>query len=400
MERWARELAALELQGMRRSLRTVDGQGPRAVVDGCDVLLLCSNNYLGLAGHPALLEAAAAATYRYGAGSGASRLVSGTLPPHAQLEERLADFKGTEAALLFNSGFAANTGILQGLFGPDDVIFSDELNHASLIDGCRLSRARTIIYPHNDMAALEALMAGAVRQRRGRWLLVTDGVFSMDGDIAPLPELCALKERFNALLMVDDAHGTGVLGATGRGTAEELGCLGRVDLQMGTLGKALGCAGAYLAASRVIIDTLINRSRAFIFSTSLPPAVPAAAQAALDVVASAEGAQLRARLRENQKRFSGRLRAGGLDLRHSATQIVPVFRSARMAGSPTPLPVVLGSTFGKSRIVCIGDHVWPPSVLRIIPTSMSAGKSPACLWRMSNTASSVPAFDVVSPGIR
>lgn len=331
MKRWSQELAELEARGMRRTLRTVDGQGPRALVDGRDVLLLCSNNYLGLAGHPALLEAAAAATYRYGAGSGASRLVSGTLPPHAQLEERLAAFKGTEAALLFNSGFAANTGILQGLFGPDDVIFSDELNHASLIDGCRLSRARTVVYPHGDAAALEVIMNREARQRRGRWLIVTDGIFSMDGDIAPLPALCTLKERFEALLMVDDAHGTGVLGATGRGTAEQLGCLERIDLQMGTLGKALGCAGAYLAAPRVVIDTLINHSRPFIFSTSLPPAVPAAALAALDLVESVAGTQLRERLGDNLTRFAGLLREAGLDLLSSATQIVPV-----LVGEPAP----------------------------------------------------------------
>jgi glycine C-acetyltransferase/8-amino-7-oxononanoate synthase len=331
MERWSRELAELEASGLRRTLRTVDGQGPRAVVDGRDVLLLCSNNYLGLAGHPALLEAAAAATWRYGAGSGASRLVSGTLPPHAQLEERLAEFKGTEAALLFNSGFAANTGILQGLFGPDDVIFSDELNHASLIDGCRLSRARTLIYPHGDVAALERLLAAEAPRRQGRWLIVSDGVFSMDGDLAPLPALCALKERFEALLMVDDAHGTGVLGAGGRGSGEHCGCLERIDLQMGTLGKALGCAGAYLAAPRVVIDTLINRSRPFIFSTSLPPAVPAAAMAALDLVAGVEGARLRTDLQRNRDAFAERLRAAGLDLLHSASQIVPV-----LIGAPEP----------------------------------------------------------------
>jgi 8-amino-7-oxononanoate synthase len=331
MDRWRRELAELEASGLRRTLRTVDGQGPRAVVDGRDVLLLCSNNYLGLAGHPALLEAAAAATWRYGAGSGASRLVSGTLPPHAQLEERLAEFKGTEAALLFNSGFAANTGILQGLFGPDDVIFSDELNHASLIDGCRLSRARTLIYPHGDVAALERLLAAEAPRRQGRWLIVSDGVFSMDGDLAPLPALCALKERFEALLMVDDAHGTGVLGAGGRGSGEHCGCLERIDLQMGTLGKALGCAGAYLAAPRVVIDTLINRSRPFIFSTSLPPAVPAAAMAALDLVAGVEGARLRTDLQRNRDAFAERLRAAGLDLLHSASQIVPV-----LIGAPEP----------------------------------------------------------------
>lgn len=331
MDRWRRELEELDTAGMRRTLRTVDGQGPRAVVDGRDVLLLCSNNYLGLAGHPALLEAAAAATWRYGAGSGASRLVSGTLPPHAQLEERLAAFKGSEAALLFNSGFAANTGILQGLFGPDDLIFSDELNHASLIDGCRLSRARTVVYPHRDIQALERLLAAEAPQRKGRWLIVTDGVFSMDGDIAPLVALCELKERFDALLMVDDAHGTGVLGASGRGTAEQLGCLGRIDLQMGTLGKALGCAGAYLAAPHVVINTLINRSRPFIFSTSLPPSVPAAAMAALDIVESSEGARLRADLERNREFFAGRLHAAGLELLGSATQIIPV-----LVGEPAP----------------------------------------------------------------
>lgn len=331
MERWQHELDQLDDHGMRRTLRTVDGQGPRAVVDGREVLLLCSNNYLGLAGHPALLEAAVAATWRYGAGSGASRLVSGTLPPHAQLEERLAVFKGTGAALLFNSGYAANTGILQGLYGPDDVIFSDELNHASLIDGCRLSRARGVVYPHGDVHALERLLVAEAPKRKGRWLIVTDGVFSMDGDLAPLPALCALKERFDALLMVDDAHGTGVLGASGRGTGEELGCLPRIDLHMGTLGKALGCAGAYLAAARPIIDTLINRSRPFIFSTSLPPATPAAALAALDLVESAEGAELRNNLRRNREGFATRLRTAGLDLLTSATQIVPI-----LIGGPAP----------------------------------------------------------------
>lgn len=354
MERWTRELAELEASGLKRTLRTVDGQGPRAVVDGREVLLLCSNNYLGLAGHPALLEAAAAATWRYGAGSGASRLVSGTLPPHARLEERLAEFKGTEAALLFNSGFAANTGILQGLFGPADVIFSDELNHASLIDGCRLSRARTLVYPHGDVAALERLLAAEAPRRQGRWLIVTDGVFSMDGDLAPLPALCALKERYDALLMVDDAHGTGVLGGGGRGTGEHFDCLQRIDLQMGTLGKALGCAGAYLAAPRVVIDTLINRSRPFIFSTSLPPAVPAAAMAALDLVAGAEGVRLRAELQRNREAFAERLRAAGLDLLHSATQIVPV-----LIGAPEPTMAITRRLLGEGIFL---QGIRPPTV--------------------------------------
>lgn len=329
MKQWETELAALGAAGMRRSLRVVeDGQGPHVHVDGRDLLLLCSNNYLGIAGHPALVEAAVAATRRFGAGSAASRLISGTLPPHSQLEERLAEFKGAGAALLFNSGYAANTGILQGLFGPDDLIFSDALNHASIIDGCRLSRARTVVYPHADPAGLAELMAMERPRRKGRWLIVTDGVFSMDGSIAPLEALCDIKEANDALLMVDDAHGTGVLGSGGRGTAEVLGCLGRVDLQMGTLGKGLGCAGAYLASSRAAVDTLINRSRPFIFSTSLPPAVPAAALAALDLVESAEGADLRRDLERNRHLFAERLAAGGLDLFGSCTQIVPVLTGA------------------------------------------------------------------------
>jgi len=332
MDRWRQQLADLEARGMRRTLRTLDGlQGPRVLLDGREVLLLCSNNYLGLAGHPALIEAAREATSRYGAGTGGSRLISGSMPPHAALEERLAAFKGAGGALLFNSGYAANTGILQGLFGEDDVIFSDALNHASIIDGCRLSRARTVVYPHADAAALDALMAAEAPTRRGRWLIVTDGVFSMDGDLAPLPELVRLKERHDALLMVDDAHGTGVLGAGGRGTAEHFGCLAGVDLHMGTLGKALGSAGAYLAAARVVIDTLINRSRSFIFSTSLPPAAPAAALAALDVVASREGEGLRRGLAANRELFARNLQQGGVDLLGSVTQIVPV-----LTGEPAP----------------------------------------------------------------
>ncbi len=325
MEQWKKELAGLDATGMRRSLKVVeDGQGPHVQIDGRDLLLLCSNNYLGIAGHPALVEAAVAATRNFGAGSGASRLISGTLRSHADLEERLACFKGTEAALLFNSGYAANTGILQGLLGPDDLVFSDALNHASIIDGCRLSQARTVVYPHADLAALEELMVMERPQRKGRWLIVTDGVFSMDGDLAPLDALCDLKEANDALLMVDDAHGTGVLGIHGRGSGELLGCLDRIDLHMGTLGKGLGCAGAYLASSRAAIDTLINRSRPFIFSTSLPPAVPASAMAALDLVESEEGAVLRRDLERNRQLFTERLTVGGLDLLGSCTQIVPV----------------------------------------------------------------------------
>jgi glycine C-acetyltransferase/8-amino-7-oxononanoate synthase len=325
MNDWQDDLDQLENQGMLRALRIVeDGQGPKVHVNGREVLLLCSNNYLGIAGHPALIEAMVAATRTFGAGSGASRLVSGTLPTHAALEERIAQFKGTPAALLFNSGYAANTGIIQGLFGPDDVVFSDELNHASIIDGCRLARARTVIYPHCDVRALAEIMEREKPDRKGRWLIITDGVFSMDGDMAPLVELCDLKEEHGALLMVDDAHGTGVLGQRGRGTGEHLNCLERIDLHMGTLGKALGCAGAYLAAERAVIDTLINHSRSFIFSTSLPPGVPAAAMAALDIVDSEEGRELRGKLESNRILLSESLIAGGMDLLGSTTQIVPV----------------------------------------------------------------------------
>jgi len=324
-ERLRRHLEELAGQGMLRSLREIEGaQGPHVEIDGRRVLLLCSNNYLGIAHHPLLIEASVRATRDFGTGSGASRLVSGSMSLHHRLEEQIAAFKSSEAALVFNSGYAANTGILQGLCGPDDTIFSDSLNHASIIDGCRLSRARTLVYPHGNWQALADLMEREARTRRGEWLIVTDGVFSMDGDIAPLARLAALKERFGALLMVDDAHGTGVLGATGRGSGEHCGCLDRIDLHMGTLGKALGGFGAFLAASRTVVDTLINRSRSFIFSTSLPPGVLAAAQAAFELVASAEGALRRERLEANRRLFTQRVARAGIDTLGSPTQIVPL----------------------------------------------------------------------------
>lgn len=322
---WTCHLEHLAQTDMLRTLRTISGpQGPRVRLEGRDVLMLCSNNYLGLSTHPALIEASCRASRDFGVGSSGSRLLSGTMSLHVAFEERLAAFKKTEAALLYNSGYAANTGIIAGLLDENDTVFSDALNHASIIDGCRLTRARTLVYPHGDVAALATLMAAEMPNRQGRWLIVTDGVFSMDGDMAPLQQLCELKAKYDALLMIDDAHGTGVLGATGRGSAEACGCLEQVDIHMGTLGKGLGGFGAYVAGRRVVIDTLVNRSRSFIFSTSLPPAVPAAAIAALDVVDSPEGARLRQRLEANRRLFVETLRQGGAELTDTVTQIVPI----------------------------------------------------------------------------
>lgn len=325
MQTFAEELAALRMEGLFRSMRLVEGnQSKRAVLDGREVLLLCSNNYLGLADHPLLKEAAIRAVERYGVGSGASRLVSGTMELHEALEARIATFKGTNSALVFNSGYAANTGIISAIAGRGDVIFSDRLNHASIVDGALLSRARFVRYPHNDISVLRRLLEDT-EVASGRRLIVTDGVFSMDGDMAKLSDLVALKKEFNALLMVDDAHGTGVLGDGGRGSAEQCGVMAEVDIHMGTLGKALGSFGAYAAASREIIDYLVNRARSFIFSTSLPPAVLAASLAAFDLVDSPSGAELRLALAANTIRFKAGLQAAGFDTMGSETQIVPVY---------------------------------------------------------------------------
>lgn len=323
MSVYSDKLDQLRREGLYRSMRLVEGpQDSHVKLDGRDVLLFCSNNYLGLADHQKVKEAAVAAVLRFGAGSGAARLVSGTMELHRELECRLALFKGTEAALLFNSGYAANTGVISALVGKGDVIFSDRLNHASIVDGALLSRARLIRYPHNDLAALRRLLSDT--STTGRRLIVTDGVFSMDGDLARLRELAVLKREFDALLMVDDAHGTGVLGQTGRGTAELFNCQSDIDIQMGTLGKALGSFGAYVAARGDIIEYLVNTARSFIFSTSLPPAVLAASLAALDIVDSPEGKSLRDRLAANTAVFRESLLLSGFDTMGSETQIVPI----------------------------------------------------------------------------
>ncbi|MGN6816832.1 MAG: 8-amino-7-oxononanoate synthase [Solirubrobacterales bacterium] len=316
----AERLEELRERGLYRRLRLIDGpQGPSVTLDGRPVLLLCSNNYLGLADRAEVREAAAEAALRWGAGSGASRLISGNMEPHRHLEERLAAFKRYEAALLFGSGYLANTGAIAALAGRGEVVFSDELNHASIVDGCRLSRAETFVYRHGDLEHL----AWALYHVRGRpALIVTDGVFSMDGDVAPLAELLELARRHGARLMVDEAHATGAIGPGGRGTVAAAGLSGEVDVVVGTLGKALGSYGAYVCASAETVDFLVNTARPFIFSTAPPPPAAGAALAALDALEREP--QLVDRLQANAAALRAGLAAEGLDAGGSRTQIVPI----------------------------------------------------------------------------
>ena len=277
------ELQSIKDGGLYRRLRRVESdQDSTLTLDGRTVINFSSNNYLGIANHPALAVAAKDAIDRYGCGSGASRLISGNMALHEELEAQLAAFKGTEAALVFNSGFQANTGILSTLAGDGDVIFSDALNHASIIDGCRLSRATTQVYRHCDLGQLEQQLKDAPSSARK--LIVTETIFSMDGDQAPLTDIVELAEKFDAMVMVDEAHATGIFGANGAGVVAKLGLSERVAIQMGTLGKALGGFGAYVAGGAALRDLLINRCRSFIFTTALPPAVMATALAAIDLV--------------------------------------------------------------------------------------------------------------------
>jgi glycine C-acetyltransferase/8-amino-7-oxononanoate synthase len=313
-------LAELERSGLRRRLRVIEGpQGPRVLLDGRPVLLLCSNNYLGLADHPRLRRAAADAALSLGTSSGASRLISGTMSIHTDLEQRLASFKGTEAALLFGSGYLANTGTIAALAGRGEVVFSDELNHASIIDGCRLAGAETFVYRHADAGHLE----WGLRRAAGRAALIaTDGVFSMDGDIAPLGELSILARRHRCRLMVDEAHATGCIGPGGRGSVAAAGLSGEVDVIVGTLGKALGGYGAYVCGSREMADFLVNSARPFIFSTAPPPPAVAAASAAIELLE--ERPQRVERLRANAAALRSGLRSEGLEPDGSETQIIPL----------------------------------------------------------------------------
>ena len=315
------ELQQIKDAGLYRRLRRVDGdQDSTLTLDGREVINFSSNNYLGIANHPALAAAAKGAIDRYGCGSGASRLISGNMTLHEELEAKLAEFKGCEAALVFNSGFQANTGILSTLVGEGDVIFSDALNHASIIDGCRLSRAKARVYGHCDLDQLETQLKAA--SSGARKLIVTETIFSMDGDEAPLVGVVDLAEKYNALVMVDEAHATGIFGANGAGVVAKLGLGERVPIQMGTLGKALGGFGAYVAGSRALRELLINRCRSFIFTTALPPAVMAMAIAAIDLVRSEP--QRREALWENCRRMKQGLMRVGFELGPRESPILPL----------------------------------------------------------------------------
>ena len=331
----ADEIAELKRQNLYRPMRVLSSpQAAEVVVDGKQLISLSSNNYLGLATHPRLVEAALNATREFGAGSGAVRTIAGNMSIHEQLETELAEFKHTEAVLTFQSGFTANTGVIPVVTGEADLIVSDALNHASIIDGMRMSKAPRVVYPHKDTAALRELLrearakgridaVGAATGEPHRLILVvTDGVFSMDGDIAPLPEIVAAAEEFGAAVMVDDAHASGVLGDNGRGTVDHFHLHGRVAIQVGTMSKAMGVLGGYVAGSRALRDMLIQRARPFLFSTSHPPAVAAACLEAVHVLL--DEPELIDRLWSNTLYFKGELRRSGFDTGVSETPITPV----------------------------------------------------------------------------
>ena len=317
----ASDLESLKQQGLYRRLRILeDEQKPKTTFDGRQVVNLSSNNYLGLTTHPRLRDAALDATRRLGVGSGSVRTIAGTMDIHMELERRLAAFKKTEAVVVFQSGFAANAGTVAAVLTKDDVVVSDELNHASIIDGCRLSRATIKVFPHKDVDAARTVLSGLPASQRK--LLITDGVFSMDGDLGALPGLCALAEEFGCIMMVDDAHASGVFGKNGRGTIDHFAMHGRVDIQVGTLSKAVGVLGGYIAGSRTLIEFLCHRARPFLFSTSHPPGVAAACIAALDVLE--EEPQIIDRLWENTRFFKSGLETLGFDTGLSQSPITPV----------------------------------------------------------------------------
>lgn len=360
------ERATLKQFGLRRSLRTVMSAPTGTInLDGRDVVLLGSNNYLGLSTHPRVIAAAVEATQTFGTGASGSRLISGNSELYTTLEANLAETKGTKAALVFSSGYAANTSVIPVLAGEGDLILSDALNHASIIDGCRLSRATKKVYQHCDVEHLKTLLSESPAFRRR--LIVTDGVFSMDGDIAPLPDICDLAARHDAMVLVDDAHGFGVLGKDGGGTVSHFGLDEESIIQMGTLSKAVGALGGYIAGSRILIELLINRARGFIFTTGLPPATLAAANTALDLIRSTPN--LRERLFSHAKCLKTALIDLGYTLLPSETQILPVVlgspqRATRVAESllaegvfaPAIRPPAVPSGTSRLRLTVMATH--------------------------------------------
>jgi len=317
----AAEIDALKSQGVFRHLRVIeDEQRAKTVVDGKTAINLSSNNYLGLTTHPRLREKAIEAIERFGVGTGSVRTIAGTMAMHIELERRLAEFKQTEAVVVFQSGFTANAGTVSAILSKEDVIISDALNHASIIDGCRLSRAAIKVFPHKDMDAARDILRDLMPGQRK--LLITDGVFSMDGDLGPLPALCDLAEEYDAIMMVDDAHASGVFGRNGRGTVDHFGMHGRVDIQVGTLSKAIGALGGYVAGSQSLIDFLHHRARPFLFSTSHPPSVVATCMAAIELLL--DEPQIIDRLWDNTRFFKAGLVAMGFNTGISESPITPI----------------------------------------------------------------------------
>jgi glycine C-acetyltransferase len=305
-------------------LKVLEGeQKPIATFDGKEVINLSSNNYLGLTTHPKLRRAAIDATRKLGVGSGAVRTIAGTMKSHLDLEQQIANFKKVQACVVFQSGFAANAGTVAAILGKDDLVISDELNHASIIDGCRLSRATIKVFKHKDAADCERVLQ-ETKDWNGKKLLITDGVFSMDGDVADLPALCDLAEKYNCIMMVDDAHASGVFGSRGRGTIDHHNCHGRVDIQVGTLSKAIGSVGGYVCGSHDLIDFLHQRARPFLFSTSHPPSVTATCQAAFELLDSEAGDKLIKKLWANTKFFKRRLKKLGFNTGNSDSPITPI----------------------------------------------------------------------------
>jgi glycine C-acetyltransferase/8-amino-7-oxononanoate synthase len=323
MEFLTDELQHLKDNNIYRTLKTIDGihnSSSKVIIDQKEFILLCSNNYLGLATHPKVISASIEATEKYGTSTGASRLISGTFHLHTHLEKAIAIFKHTEDAIVFSSGYLANIGIISSLMSKNDLIVVDKLNHASIIDGTKLSGAHLRVYPHKDMTYLKKILSTSTKYRRR--LIITDGIFSMDGDIAPLPEIVNLAKHYDAMVMVDDAHATGILGDTGSGTAEYFDIIDGVDIHMGTFSKAFGSFGGFIAGKRILIEYLRNKARPFIYSTSLPPSTIAASLAALDIIQSEP--ERRRRLLNNAEYLRKKLRAAGLDTLESSTQIVPI----------------------------------------------------------------------------